>query len=295
MGDAQPPQSGPSPQRYVSVLSQRGVGKPRHEWPDGQLPNRIYTVVDGFLTQSTPVSWFRPWIEALTSPIDATPPFPGLRKIDAPAIIRGFSYFATGKHYFPVDTTQGITVAVERFSNDYGPRLLPMTYLAFSLGGVVATLGLAASIASQPHNAALVEALILVQPAFRPSREFGGVLPASLISLVMRSSAPETISGNAVLDDVLAKLATITNKYRIPVYLLYWPGDQIVLFEESLLEQLRNAGVVIAPPLQNLQFPGRNNVFQEHCDIAGHESMLNTIAELLRRHFGLPVDSTVNG
>lgn len=302
MGDAK---AARTERRLRAIADRRGRPDPgltNESWPDGQRPGRLYITADGLWTSSIPnpiAAKLRPWIEVLQTPTRDEPPFDGLRGIDAPSVVRGFSYSETGHHYPSSSTVQDDGVLVDHFAADYGPHVcLPTIYLAFSLGAVVTTLGLTARLAAPaPPGARQIEAIILVQPAFRASKSLEQVLPAPLFWLIRQNEASDSPSGYVLIDRILSNLTVLVRTFHIPTYLLYWPGDEFIPYRDPLpdgrstVESLLGAtGVIMEPLPELLTFEdGRDDPFLRHSDIASHPAMLAALQSLLRQLINRPM------
>ncbi|HEY0069250.1 MAG TPA: hypothetical protein VGE04_04695, partial [Chloroflexia bacterium] len=138
------------------------------EWPEGELPEigDYYLVADGLASRSLPdpkaISPYVPWLPILK------------RELSHPTFkdrARGFSYYKKRLHYarshtnVTIEETPGWAASC---TTSYMPDdKAIVTYIAFSLAGLIFTLGIGSFLGSGQIKEGSIKEVILVQPALK--------------------------------------------------------------------------------------------------------------------------------
>jgi len=158
----------------VASRALEGATSPRatghmSKWTAGAPPGPAFIIADGLGSQSTRRGKLEPWLTILK---------PTIQNAKPGAEVRGFSYFYPGHRYYGEHTNRSILTFSYELFDPYGPPPdCPISYVAFSLAGPVLSLGLHGWLVKrQQVSAATVKDFILVQPAFRLTRQVAASL-----------------------------------------------------------------------------------------------------------------------
>lgn len=203
---------------------------PLGEWAQGATPGSGPSIVilDGYLSRSE-ASRFPPFTPLLV-------PFGQLVAEVAPgAAIHGFSYYKAGRHYARAHTQISPLLHPNELFAAYAPRAdTAITYLAYSLGGLVATLGLGSRFDEPEFAASFVPAmaprLVLCQPAFALAPDIEADI-AREPGAASRTLLHMSLFRNELLMRLGAALRTIVG-HGVDVQVLVWTSDQFLSYGE---------------------------------------------------------------
>lgn len=243
-------------------------------WGKGAIPDQLLVVADGLATSSALQPNYQPWLHHLHPTVRPVLPF---------ASVRGLSYSAAGYHYLARDTNIALLEESDQLFAPYAPQTLPVTYLAFSLGCPLLTLGLADWLRNgQQDLKVLVRQVILLQPALTLHDTFRDAvrrLTSAPQPLVDLSEAPDTVATN-----FFAALHTIRQSIpTAPVTMIYWPGDKFLTYDEALLKQFRASDIALVE-VNDVRFPAQmTNAFEQHAVVIGQRKMRWAIRSVLEQ------------
>ena len=184
---------------------------------------------------------------------------------------------------------------------DYAPQSFPVTYLAFSYGATLLTLGIREWLTEKQETlGAFINGLILVQPAFllsvgaaraieeahraqrtREAKEQGAEfrpLVAAHPGVVYLTRMRYPQNRARIEGQVVDSLRILREQYEIPIYLLYWPDDKFLEYPESALAQLVDANIELIP--LDLSFRPEMNEFVKHCNVAQSDQVKDWIGPI---------------
>lgn len=270
--------------RFLGHLLRRSATPAQPTWPESLVPSsgRVYIVADGLGSRSTPFRSYTPWLELLR---------PIILQAEPDAVPVGLSYVEPGEGYGPASTEISLLFDVPRLFAPYAPTLTRQTtYVGFSLGASLLTLGLGASFPqsrSVPqviHNVR-VPALILVQPALalqEPYIEAAKVFAKEPDGLA--APIQELLDLGESLRERFVQASESVAGSGTKVVLLYWPGDQFIAYPSQLMRDIRRAGVILRRlTLPSSQTADAYEQFQQHTNVAPHPRTLNGLRLVLAR------------
>jgi hypothetical protein len=265
------------PRTILGYLARQGK-----DWPDGELPEAgpCYLVADGLASKSRPTPGakegeynYLPWLDFLRDKLG----YPDFRKL-----ARGFGYRGQGRHYERDDTYISLDIETSYSrTKEYVQRTGPsITYITFSLAGLIFTQGIASSL-SRGVGYETVKQLILIQPAFGlhpdalPLAEEvrNRLVPVSEF-LEINSSEEERKKKEASIIADLDRIVTA----NIPVSLIYWPDDKFVNYSEEFKSQLKGIRV---PPIEVPITPGGRDPFVDHGNVSRYDKVCEMLAGLI--------------
>lgn len=138
------------------------------DWPESARATGgvCYLVSDGLGTRSTEHGGRKPLLDVLK---------PSINEVAPAAAVHGFSYSKPGLHYAGYHTNISLKSAYEVFKEYQPSSGTSLTCITFSFAGPTFTLGLAHWLTSmkgaEESVQFVVKALILIQPAFKLSKE----------------------------------------------------------------------------------------------------------------------------
>lgn len=252
---------------------------PQEAWIEGAAPTSgpSFVVLDGFFSRSYP---------------GRKPPYKLLLESFRPAIvetvsvanIHGFSFLGTSQHYPRIATEIDLPGGIAETFDPYRPRSgAEITYVGYSIGGLVATVGLGqfvrASVVPLASLPSLVPRLVLCQPAF------------DLASVVRSQIGPEEVPvpktllhmdlyRERLLTEIDESLQAIVNA-GIDVRVLLWSGDKFIDYGEDVLAIFRRAGIKPRRvPLPRF-VPKATNPFHAHCLVPHQRRFTRELTRLL--------------
>lgn len=268
----------------VFLLRRQGqfAGK---DWSAGVLPpsGTTYLAIDGLGTSSyseqTPFRTFTPWIEdhSFTTMVS-----------DLPGRLHGFSYSSYGKHYGPNHTDITLRGRAADLFVPYAPSFSSaqrVVYVAFSIGGAVAGLGLGDVIGRQRQTVTAIDKralpmLLLVQPALVLTAGYQEVLDRAG-SVGLPAVLRELLDLGDELLEMFVDAIQLCVDAGINVTLIFWPHDQVLAYPASFRERLEQAGATI----RQVDYPPDRDQdpFLEHANDSRHPLVYQEIHTALQR------------
>lgn len=259
--------------------------RPAAAWKESILPPSgiLYLAADGLGSSSTSQEFSKvtPWIEVVK---------PIIEEVDPRAAAYGFSYYRPGFHYGPENTLISLLVDTPTLFQSYASSFdtnQVITYLGFSLGASLLTLGLGQfiiglgqqTIAGQISK--FVPALIMVQPAIALADSY--VEAAKKVDeRKLRGPLAEFLTDGTLVQSRFMECVQAMVSGGVKVYMIYWERDQFIAYPQTVLDRMRQLKVVFRPLHLNLPVttdPFKQ--FQQHCDVAHHDETRKEIRAVL--------------